>query len=200
MASMRNTLMHSFKYMLSLQTVCCALFYCDVELLGYEGLSYWLSVGLSGFCHTGGLWGCQDFITLVDYGAVRVLSYWWTMGLSVFCHAGGLWGSQGFVILVDCWAVRVLSCWWTMGLSGFFHTGDLWGCHGFVILVDYGALVWVTTCQLYDNWTVSRKPILFDVFVPYTTASIEMIIPVYYVVHTCIINLLFVVIQRWVGG
>ena len=129
-------------------------------------------------CHTGCLLGCQVFVTLVDYGAVRILSHWWT----------------------SCWAVRVLSYWWTMGLSVFCHAGGLWGSQGFVILVDFGALVWVTTCQLYGNWTVSRKPILFDVFVPYTTASVEMIIPVYYVVHACIINLLSVVIQRWVGG
>ena len=103
----KKTLTHSFKYMLSLQTVCCAPFYCDGELLGCEGLSYWLSVGLSGFCPTGGLWGCQDFIALVDYGAVRILSHWWT----------------------SCWAVRVLSYWWTMGLSVFCHAGGLWGTH-----------------------------------------------------------------------
>ena len=52
---------------------------------------------LLGFCHTGGLWGGQGFVILVDYGAVRVLSYWWTVGPSLvsgFCHTGGLWGSR----------------------------------------------------------------------------------------------------------
>ena len=169
-------------------------------------------MGCQDLYHTGGLWGCQDFLTLVDYGAVRVLSYWWTMGLSGFSHAGGLWGCQGFVILVDCWgcqsfvmlvdygAVRVLSYWWTIGLSGVCHTGGLLGCQGFAILVDYGTLVWVATCQLCGNWTVSRKPILFDFFVTYTTTSIEMVIPVYYVVLTGMFHLLSVVIQRWFGG
>ena len=104
----------------------CQDFITLVDCWAAMVLSCWWTMGLSGFCRTGGLLGCLDFITGGLWG-VRV------------CHTGGLWGCQGFVILVDCWAVisvRVLSYWRTVGLSlvsGFCHTGGLWGsrlgCH-----------------------------------------------------------------------